>query len=82
MRGVADFQIAVDLHTEAAQALDLFEQRFGIDHHTVAEQAELSRMEDPRWDQLERVVLIAETNRVPGVVTSLIACHDVERLAQ
>ena len=41
VRGFADEQVAVSLHAQLAQALDLLDQADGIDHHAVADDAEL-----------------------------------------
>src|SRR5581483_5087860 len=82
VRRVADLEVGIDLHAERAKALDLVEQRLRIDDHPVAEDAELVRVQDPRGDQLQRIVLLTEADRVPRVVAALIARHDVEALAQ
>src|SRR5207302_10111415 len=46
-----------------------------VDHHAVADHAALSRIEDPRGDQVELPLLLAAHDRVAGVVASLEA-HD------
>ncbi len=82
VRGIADEQVLLDHDAGRAQLLDLLEQRFGVDDHAVAEEAELVRMDDARGDQPQCEVLVGELHRVPGVVAALIPSHDVEALAE
>ncbi len=66
------------LDSGGVELLDLLEERLGRDHHAVAHDAELIRMENPRRNQAEREVTVAELDRVPGIVPTLVAHHGVE----
>src|SRR5439155_17594335 len=79
---VADLEVVADPHAELAKVVDFFQQRFRIDHHAVAQEAELPRVDDSGGEEAQRVMLVGELDRVPGVVTALKAGHDIEVVAQ
>src|SRR5207244_13133553 len=82
VRGIADLQVVIDAYTHAAQLLDLFEQRLGVDDHSIAEDAELVRMEDAGGDESQSEMLIGELDRVSGVMPALISRDYVVGLAE
>ena len=53
------------------QGFDLVEEDLGVDHHAVADDAELFLVEDARGDQVEDDLLVAHHQRVPGIVAAL-----------
>jgi hypothetical protein len=82
VRRVTDLQVLFDDHAELAERADLVEQGGGVDDHAVPKDAELVGMENARGDELEGEVMVAELHRMPGVVASLVAGHDVIVLAE
>ena len=60
----------------AAHLVDLGQQRLGIDHHAVADDAELAA-HHAGGQQRQLVGLVADHQRVAGVVAALEAHHDV-----
>jgi len=64
------------------QTIRFDEERFGIDDHAVAEHAGLATMHDSRRKQVQDKRLIADLDRVAGVVSALIASNDVETLGE
>ena len=71
-----------DFHALAAQLLDLGDQRPGVEHHAVADDAELARPHDPRRQQRQLVDGAVDDQRVPGVVPALEAGDDVGALGE
>ena len=65
-----------------AQALDLLEQRPGIDHDAVADQRELALADHARRQQRQLVGGAVDDQRVAGIVAALEADHDVGALAE
>ena len=63
-------------------ALDLLVQHARVDHHAVADRADLARVEDPRRDQVELEHLVVADDRVAGVVAALEADHEVGLLGE
>ncbi len=66
----------------AVKSIGLFKEGFRIDHHAVAEHAGLAAMNDSRRQQMQHERLVADLHGVAGVVSALIARHDVEVLGQ
>ena len=60
------------------QHFDLGEQRGRIDHQAVADHRLLARPQNAARNQLENELLVADPDRVAGVVAALVAGHDVE----
>ena len=71
-----------DRHPLPAQLLDLGQQRPGVEHHAVADDAELAGPHDPRGQQRQLVDLAVDHQRVAGVVAALEAGDHVGPLAQ
>ena len=61
---------------------DLLGQHLRVDHHAVADRADLARVEDPRRDQVELEGLAVADDRVAGVVAALEADHEVGLLGE
>ena len=61
----------------AFQHVDLFHQRFRVDHHAVADDALLPRMENARRHQVQHRLHAAHHQRVAGVGAALVADDDV-----
>ena len=74
--------VPADLHALLLQPFDLVAQRPGIDHHAVADDAELAGAHDARGQQRQLVGLVADHQRVAGVMAALEAHHDVGALRQ
>ena len=64
------------------QRLDLAQQRRRIDHQAVADHGLLARAQNAARNQLQNELLLADEDRVAGVVAALIARHDVESLGE
>ena len=60
------------------QRLDLAQQRRRVDHQAVADHGLLPGTQNAARDQLEDELLLADENRVAGIVAALIARHDIE----
>ena len=58
------------------------EESLRIDHHAVAEHARLAAMHDARRQQVQHERLIADLDRVAGVVPALVARDDIETLCE
>ncbi len=50
----------------------------GVEHHAVGDQADLARVEDAAWDEVQDGFLARDHQRVAGVIAALVA-HDVLR---
>ncbi len=82
-RVLGDAQVLrADRHALLPQPLDLVGQRPRIDHHAVADHAELAFTHHARRQQRKLVGLVADDQRVAGVVAALEAHHDVGPLRQ
>ena len=76
VRVVGDEQVRVILEEAALlEGVDLLDEHGGIQHHPVADDARLARMEDARGDQVQHRLLAPHHERVPGVVAPLEAHH-------
>ena len=64
------------------QAVDLLEQHLGVDHDAVADDRGHLRREHPGRQQVQRVAVVADDHRVPGVVPALVADHVVNLVAE
>ena len=82
-RVLGDHQVlGPDRHPLPAQLLDLAEQRPGVEHHAVADDAELARPHDARGQQRQLVDRAVDDQRMPGIVPALEARDHVGPLAQ
>ena len=79
---VADEQPALHFDLQAFELADFDEEGDGIDDDPVADQAVDVGVEDPRGDQVEDVLLLADVHRVAGVGPALVARDDVDLLAE
>ncbi len=75
VRAVAHVEPSLDVDAVAHQLVDLGEQRFGIEHHAVADRAAHAGMQDPARHLVQHEVLLADVDRVAGVGAALVA-HD------
>ena len=66
----------------AAHRLDLGEQRPGIDDDAAADDRQLAGPHDPRRQQAQLVLDIADDERMPGIVAALEAHDDIGALRQ
>src|ERR1051326_8482168 len=71
-----------DLDALAHQSISFFEEGLRIDDHAVAQHARLSLVHNAGRQQMEDEGLIADLNRVTGVVAALIADLYVEPLGK
>ncbi len=63
--------------TMVLQTIHFLNQHAGVDHHAVADQASLRRVEDPGGNEMKDMLLVIDDKRVTGVVSSLEAHHAV-----
>ncbi len=64
------------------EAVGLREEGDGVNDHAIAEHAGLVRVDDARRDEVQRVIFIADLDRVAGVMPALVARDHVEALGQ
>ncbi len=62
--------------------IDLFEKRFRVDDHAVAEYARLVLMDNSRRQQPQNKGLIADIHAMPGIMPALITRHDIKPVRQ
>ena len=79
---VADRELRFDGNAGRRQGVDLLDQRRGIDDDAVADDGFHAVAQDAAGNQLENELLLADKNRVPGIVAALIARDDVEMLGK
>ena len=72
---LAEIRSDVGVDAAAAQLVELVGQHLGVDHHAVADHAQLAGVQDPRGHQVELPRLAVADDRVAGVVAALKA-HD------
>ena len=73
---------AADVDAPGDQPVELLDQHLGIDHAAVPEQAERVGVEDAARDEPELVRLVADHERVAGVVSALVAGDHVGALGE
>ena len=79
MRAARNLQpLGRDRDTFRRDLIDLFEERFRIDHHSVAEDARLVIVDNARRQQSQHECLIAHIDAVAGIMPALITLDDVE----
>ena len=66
----------------ARRLVELAGQDLRVDHHAVADRAQLAGVEDPGRDQVELPLLAVADDRVAGVVAALEADHEVRVLGE
>ncbi len=75
---IGEEEPAAGVDSRRLQLLELLEERLRRDHHAVAHHAAHAGVQDPRRDEAQREVTIAELHRVPGVVPALVTDDGVE----
>src|SRR5207302_4038351 len=76
VRPVANGQPLLHVNACALQCFHFIEQRLGIDYDTVSDHGLDAGTQDATRDQLQNEFLIADEDRVAGIVAPLIAHHD------
>ena len=61
------------------EVVDLGEQHRKVDDHPVADDGRAAGGEDPRGQQVQGVLLVADDDRVAGVVAAVVLDHVVDR---
>src|SRR6266849_1693786 len=64
------------------EPIGFFKKGLRIDHHAVAQHAGLAHVNDAGRQQMQHEGLIADLDRMSGIVAALIADHDVETLGE
>jgi hypothetical protein len=75
-------QQAVAEDAALGEAVDLRQQNLRVDHHAVPDHRRHARGQHPRRQQVQRVTLLADDYRVPGVVTPLVPDHEIHTVAE
>jgi hypothetical protein len=82
MRVGGDHQPA-GVHSPRLQRVQLLDQHRRVDHHTVPDHARHAGSENPRREQVQRIVLtVRSDDRVTGVVSALVADDVLDLLAE
>jgi hypothetical protein len=63
---------------ESFEGIDFGEQGGGIDHQPITDHGLFAVAQDAAGDEFEDEPLLADEDRVSGVVAALIARHDIE----
>jgi hypothetical protein len=71
-----------DLDALRHQAIGLFEESLGIDHHAVPEDAYFAAMNDAGRQQMQNKRLVSDLYGVARVMSALVAGNDVEMLGK
>ncbi len=80
--GVGRDEQARAVDAAGGEAVDLLEQHLGVDDHAVADDRHHARAEDPRRQQVQRVLLVAHDHGVPGVVAAVELDDEVDAGAE
>src|SRR5258708_5108223 len=75
---VADAKLALNVDARFLQSVHLIEQSHGVHHHAVADDGLDTGAQNPARDELQNVLRLADENRVPGVMPTLVTRNDVE----
>ncbi len=71
-----DHQLAVVLEVPLGlEVVDLLEEDLGVEDHAVADDAAFPLVENPRGDQVEHRLLVADHQGMAGIVAALVAHH-------
>ncbi len=73
---------ALEVDAARREGVVLLEELVDVQHDTVAEQASLAGMQDPRGDLVEDELLLPHVNGVARVGATLVASHDVDVLGE
>ncbi len=79
---IADGKLPAHVDAGGFERAHLVQQRRRIDHHAIADDRLHSRPQYAARNQLENELLLANKDRVPGVVTTLVARNDIEILGE
>ena len=77
MGAITHVQASLRGDPAALEIADLANEGEGIDHETIADDANFAGIEHARGDQVQDVPLGADFDRVSGVATALVADHDL-----
>ena len=75
-------RLSIELHAAFCHAVHFFEQRSGIDHHAVPDDARLALVQNPGGDQVQDELVRAHDHRMARVVAALIARNDIRPLGK
>ena len=70
------------VHAAGGQAVDLVQQHLRVDHHAVADHRDDVRRQHPGRQQVQGVALVADDDRVAGVVPALVPDHVVDAVPE
>ena len=70
------------VHAAGRQAVDLVQQDLRVDHHAVADHRDDVRRQHPGGEQVQGVALVADDDRVAGVVPALVSDHVVDAVPE
>jgi hypothetical protein len=82
MRGFAQKQISIHLHTQLEKAFDLLHKGKGIDDNSVSDEAHFPRTKDSRWNKMQDVFLRAYEYGMAGVIPALGTHHHIGLLGE
>src|ERR1051325_2862678 len=82
MRCLTQKQVAVHVDLQLAQAFDFFDETDRIDDDSIADDAFLALAQNAGRNQVQDVFLLAQENRVAGVVAALSADYNVRVFRQ
>ncbi len=82
VRAIADQKPARDRHAGRFQGVDFGEQRRRIDDQSIADDGLFTGPQDSARNQLQDELLVADKHGVAGIVSALIARHNVEAVGE
>ena len=74
MRSIRDTKV-IRRHTLLMQVVQFFDQRFGIDHHSISNYRDFFWEENSWRNQVQLVLLAVNHDSMAGIVTTLIASN-------
>jgi hypothetical protein len=82
MRVLADQQAGVELDAPLGHAVHLLDERGGVHHHPVPDDALLPLMQDPGGDQMQNELVRPHDHGMARIMPPLIPRHHVRALRQ
>ena len=82
MRAVADGEPAFDRDAALLERVDLVEQRLGVEHDPVADDAPRARVQNAGWNLVEHELPARRVHRVARVRPALVAHHQAGPLGE
>ena len=82
LRAVGDKELLIHGHAQLAQLGHFLQKSDRVQHHAVADDALAARPQHAAGNQLQHELLLADDDRVAGVVPARITRHGAEPLAQ